>query len=566
MAGVLATCCGSRRRIVTADVMAAPPTVMERGGWRLEQKFAAGPAPHVWLVHDGADFGHPERGILAVLATAHPLRGEEETARRSAWLVSDGFAEGYFGARRTFGPKRAVGLALSAMNDWLFGQIRADSVRHFCPVSVTAVVFAGAQVGVADVGVGRLYRRRGGKIAPLTWAHVRRGYEGETPARAVGLDSEFSVDFFEEPAEAGDQFLLLSGVEVDTPEALAAAFETGEVEAGGAAVRLDVLAVPAADQAATLGDLASLPIKPPPREGDVWDGFRIGKTIYRGRYTLLKAARDTIENRDVALKIPLPSMLQDEVFAAGFMREAWIGTTIRGENIARYIDLPPDRRSSLYLVMPFYPGETLEARLGRAPLMSLPEGAGIALKLCEAVMDLAAIQVVHRDIKPDNILLLPGNKVKLIDLGLAYLPGIDVAAAVKPGGTLRYMAPELLKGVQANARTEVFALAVTIYRMFSGGAFPFGQREGVPLQRMRPDLPAWLGRVLARGFAEDPAARFADAGEMAAALQEGLVTGESDAPPAAFSLFGLSALQLWRAAAIGFAAAFLVLLVRVLRG
>jgi len=552
---------------VTADVRAVPPPVLEQSGWRVAQTFAAAPAPHVWRVFDGAQFEHPERGILAVLASAHALRpGDEAEARRSARLVADGFAEGYFGARRTLGPKRAVGLALSAMNDWMFGQIRADSVRRFCPVSVTAVVFAGRDVGVADVGVARLFRRRGGKIAPLTWAHVRRGYEGEVPARAVGLDSEFSVDFFEEAAEAGDQFLLLSGVEVDTPEVLAAAFDGGEVEAGGAAVRLDLGAVPAPDRAATHGDLSTLPIRPPPREGDVWDGFKIGGTIYRGRYTLLKAARDLLENRDVALKIPLPSMLQDEVFAAGFMREAWIGTTIRGENIARYIDLPPERRSSLYLVMPFYHGETLESRLGRAPLVSLPDGVGIALKLCEAVQDLAAIQVVHRDIKPDNILLLPSNKVKLIDLGLAYLPGIDVAEAVRPGGTLRYMAPELLKGVQANARSEVFALAVTVYRMFAGGAFPFGQREGVPLKRMRPDLPAWLGRVLQKGFAEDASARFPDAGAMAAALQEGLVTGESDAPPPAFSLFGLSELQLWRLAAAVLAVAVLALLVRVLRG
>ena len=403
------------------------------------------------------------------------------------------------------------------------------------------LIFAGPLVGIAHVGAGRLYRRRAGRIVPLTRAHVRYGGNGqEVLRRAVGLDNEISVDFFEEAAEAGDEFLMLAGPAEEGTEGLGQVFDlaTGDKvgNAGvGAAMRLMVLAAPPPDAARHLGDLQTLPIRPPPREGDVWDGFKIGRTIYRGRYTLLKAARDLVENRDVALKIPLPTMLQDEVFAAGFMREAWIGTTIRGENIARYIDLPEDRRSSLYLVMPFYAGETLEARLGRAPLVSLPDGVGIALKLCEAVQDLAAIQVIHRDIKPDNILLLPGNKVKLIDLGLAYLPGIDVAEAVRPGGTLRYMAPELLKGVQANARSEVFALAVTFYRMFSGGAFPFGQREGVPLARMRPDLPAWLGRVLQRGFAEDAAARFAD-------------------------------LQLWRGAAVGFGVAFLGLLVRVLRG
>jgi hypothetical protein len=556
-----------------ADVEGLGAGVLERAGWRVGQVFAVGQAPHFWAFYDGEDFGHRERGLLAVLATAHAGPGDDVVAaRRSAQLVAYNFAEGFYGARRTFGPKRAAGLALESMNSWLFGQVRADNAQYFAPVSVMGLIFAGPLVGIAHVGAGRLYRRRAGRIVPLTRAHVRYGGNGqEVLRRAVGLDNEISVDFFEEAAEAGDEFLMLAGPAEEGTEGLGQVFDlaTGDKvgNAGvGAAMRLMVLAAPPPDAARHLGDLQTLPIRPPPREGDVWDGFKIGRTIYRGRYTLLKAARDLVENRDVALKIPLPTMLQDEVFAAGFMREAWIGTTIRGENIARYIDLPEDRRSSLYLVMPFYAGETLEARLGRAPLVSLPDGVGIALKLCEAVQDLAAIQVIHRDIKPDNILLLPGNKVKLIDLGLAYLPGIDVAEAVRPGGTLRYMAPELLKGVQANARSEVFALAVTFYRMFSGGAFPFGQREGVPLARMRPDLPAWLGRVLQRGFAEDAAARFADAGEMASALQEGLVTGESDAPPPAFSVLGFSALQLWRGAAVGFGVAFLGLLVRVLRG
>jgi serine/threonine protein kinase len=306
-----------------------------------------------------------------------------------------------------------------------------------------------------------------------------------------------------------------------------------------------------------------LPLRPAPRKGDVWDGFLIDRTIYHGRYTVLKLARDTIENRDVVLKIPLPSMLQDEVFSAGFMREAWIGSTVRGGNVARYIDLPPERRSSLYLVMPYYRGETLEQRLNRPPLMPLPDGVGIALKLCEAVQDLAAIQIVHRDLKPENVMLLEKNEVKLLDLGLAYLPGIDLRDAVKPGGTLRYMAPELLKGVQANARSEVYALAITIYRMFAGGAFPFGQREGTPLRRLRPDLPGWVGRIIQRALLDDPMERFADAGEMAKAFHEGLVSGMAD--EARERRLSLTKLQIWQAVAGVFAAGFFVLLLRALR-
>jgi len=105
---------------------------------------------------------------------------------------------------------------------------------------------------------------------------------------------------------------------------------------------------------------------------------------------------------------------------------------------------------------------------------------------------------------------------------------------------------------------------VTIYRMFSGGAYPFGQREGVPLARLRPDLPGWLGKIIQRALASDPAERFADAGEMAKALYSGLVSGEADAArPRRFPW--LTKLRVWQAAAVVFAAGFFVLLARALR-
>lgn len=531
--------------------MAETPNAALAGcGWQLQTTMAGADEANFSAVYEGAAFDQAERGLLAVMAAAHPA-SESQGARAAAQLALYGFVEGYFGARRTFGPKRAASVAVQSMNSWLAAQ-------HFPPVSMTALLFGGPMLGIMHIGTCRLYRRRGGVVTPLVSPHGKPG--GDTaPVRAVGLDLELSVDYTEERAEPGDQYLLLHTAAPESPELVQAGFALSPAGGNGAglsAMVVDIIAVPAADEKMRRGELAGLPLRPVPRAGDVWDGFEIGKTLYRGRYTLLKTARDTIDNRDVVLKIPLQSILQDEVFAAGFMREAWIGSKVRGTSVARYIELPPERRSSLYLVMPYYHGETLEARLGRGPAISLPDGLGIALKLCEAVQDLAAIDVIHRDLKPENIMLLANNEVKLIDLGLAYLPGIDLAEVAIPGGTLRYMAPELLKGVPANGRTEVFSLAVTIYRMFSGGAYPFGQHESWPLSRMRPDLPRWLGDVIARGIATDPAARFADTGEMGAALQEGLVTGAS-AVVKADTVFGLSKIRFWQVLAGLFAIGFM---------
>ena len=550
-----------------------PAAPIVSAGWRIGTGFAASLAPSAsrrfYAVYEGGAFGHAERGIVAAIARGHPEGGSHiKGASESAQLVVHSFAEGYFGARRTLSPKRAAHLALASINSWLRGQVQSDTSRHLVPVSLTAMLFYGSQIGLVHIGSCQVYRSRQGLITPLLPEHMRdlREPARSEPVRAVGVDVELAVVFVEGQAEVGDRYLISSGLQDDAAE-VKAAFGLdirGTDNSDRAVIVLDVLAAPARDGSARRSDLADLPLRPEPREGDVWDGFVIGKTIYRGRYTVLKSARDSVEDRDVVLKIPLPAMLQDEIFSAGFMREAWIGSTVRGNNVARYIELPPDRRSSLYLAMPYYRGETLEARLKRPPMMPLPDGIGIALKLCEAVQDLAAIEIIHRDLKPENIMLLEKNELKLLDLGLAYLPGIDIRDSVKPGGTLRYMAPELLRGVQANARSEVYALAVTFYRMFSGGAYPFGQREAVPLGRLRRDLPRWLGKIIQRAMAPEPSERFADAGEMAKAMYEGLVHGMADdATDDGFA--GFSQLRIWQVIAAVFAVGFFALLIRVLR-
>jgi hypothetical protein len=558
---------------------------MTAGAWALATSFAATQGAEAsrnfYAVYEGGPFNAPERGLAAVIARGHVAEGVGGLAGRdSAHTAVHGFAEGYFGAQRTLSGRRASSLALASVNRWLSGHMQGDASRHLAPVSLSGLFFQHREIGLVQIGACQLYRLRGGVVTPLMRPHYRAGQA--MPARALGLDGDVTIDHAEELAEEGDVLILLAGVEAMVPEAVYAALDglpeplppiedlaacvlaalKLPVGADVSVMALRVVSLPAPDATTAIAALSYLPLRPAPREGDVWDGFEIGETLFRGRYTILKKAFDTVGQRVVALKIPLPTMLHDEVFSAGFMREAWIGTSVRSSVVVHYIDIPVERRSSLYLVMPFYEGETLERRLNRAPLLSLPEGAGIALKLCEAVQDLASIQVIHRDIKPENVMLLRNRgEVRLLDLGLAYLPGIDLADAVKAGGTIRYMAPELLKGQPASARSEVYALGVTIYRIFSGGPFPFGQREKVPLARLRPDLPSWLGEVLKRTLSPEPEQRFLDAGELASALQIGMTEGAEPAPRPRGGL-GFDDARLWQVIAFLLAALALYLWVR----
>jgi serine/threonine protein kinase len=183
--------------------------------------------------------------------------------------------------------------------------------------------------------------------------------------------------------------------------------------------------------------------------------------------------------------------------------------------------------------MPFYEGETLEARLARRPAVSFTEGMSIAQRLARAIATLHRAGIIHRDIKPDNVLLEQGGGLRLIDLGVVRLPMLEDFPSGDIPGTPSYMAPELFDGQPGDEASDQYALGVTLYRMFSG-RYPYGEVEpfsrprfgqAAPLARHRPDLPAWLGHVLSRALQVDPGKRYGDVLEFALELESGLDHG-----------------------------------------
>jgi len=243
-------------------------------------------------------------------------------------------------------------------------------------------------------------------------------------------------------------------------------------------------------------------------------------------------AQDQHDGRSVILKFPKPRPGLEEIQRTALLREAWIASQVRSPFVTEAIEPPAERRSCVYGVLPCYEGETLEARLLRRPALSIAAGLDIAIKLAKGVAALHRAGIVHRDIKPENVILQPDGGLKIIDLGVARLPQIEDTELSSSPGTPSYMAPELFTGAQADEASDLFALGVTIYRVFSGGAYPYGEIEAfsqprlgrpTPLSKHRPELPAWLDHTLARAIATERAARFADTIELAFELEHGSV-------------------------------------------
>ena len=350
--------------------------------------------------------------------------------------------------------------------------------------------------------------------------------------RALGVETEVRLDYATQPVALHDRLLLCSdGVhgfltdqsiadilrERSAPEDTAGALVAAALQSGSTdnctALVLDVVALPTAGSADVSAAILQLPVIPVPIVGETIDGFVLSALISDGRYTRLFGAEDEVEGGTVALKFPKPQIASVDAYRAAFVREAWVGARVHNPWVGRVIELPPGRQTCLYTVMPLYQGELLETRLLRSPALGLEEGRNIAIKLARAVAALHRAGIIHRDIKPDNVILEAGGSLKLIDLGVVRVPGLEEFPPENIPGTAAYMAPEMFAGEAGNEATDIYALGVTMFRAFTG-EFPYGNLDATSRPRrdrprdfsaLRPDLPAWLQAALARAIAVDPA-------------------------------------------------------------
>jgi serine/threonine protein phosphatase PrpC len=517
----------------------------ERGPRPCNEDYAA-----FWLGEPG------RRALQGVMAAVADGVGGAKGGRVAAELAVRMLFDGLLGQSEALGVRRAAGRAIEALNSWLHAIGRSDSALEGMACTLTAAVLRGRRLHVLHVGDTRLYRLRGGELARLTVDHTP-GHPGTSHAltRAVGAAESVRVDYAEEAAQPHDRLLLCSdgvhgglsdrhiqeelarrGAPEEAARRLVAAALAARTGDNATALVVDVLDLPPPDQAGLEAAIGSLPIAPAPRPGGEVDGYTLDALLVDGRYSRVFRGRDTrAGDRPVVVKFPKPDAAAAASFRQAYLREAWIAARVRSPFVGEVLELPPDRQSRLYTVMPFYEGETLERRLLRAPPLSLEAGLEVAAGLGRAVAALHRAGVVHRDIKPENVVLLRDGGLKLLDLGVARLPQLEDFAAPDTPGTASYMAPELLAGASSgDERSDVFALGVTLYRMWSGGAYPYGEvepfsrprfRAPAQLLARRPDLPAWLDRALARAIAVAPEERAGDAFELLHELETGMARG-----------------------------------------
>jgi serine/threonine-protein kinase len=271
--------------------------------------------------------------------------------------------------------------------------------------------------------------------------------------------------------------------------------------------------------------------------------YELHVVIGEGAFGRVYEGLDRRLARPVAVKVIKPWWTEDPEWVATFEREAQMLARVSDPGIVQIYDVG-HAAEGLYYVAELVEGENLASRLRRGPLAPW-EACGIGAQLCRALARAHAERIVHRDVKPANILLATDGRVKVGDFGVARLAEASTdGTAASIVGTPRYMAPEQGRGWATTPATDVYSVGVVLYEMLAGRPpFTGDSVVGLALNHLQDEppplsvrLPTSLVEIVARALAKDPADRYAEGGEMADALvdarRRGLAGHRADRAPA----------------------------------
>ena len=520
------------------------------------------------------------KGYLFALADGVSQCADGGLAARASLQA---LAMDYYATPATWGVAQALDRLLLAQNRWL----RAQGSQPLL-TTLSALVLRGRRFTLAHVGDCRAYRWHAGRLQCLSEDHVwdQPGMQ-HVLKRALGLDQHLLVDYLDGDLQPGECYLLVSDgvwaslgdqhiqavlreqpdLQIAADTLVASAHHNGSQDnASALLVRVEQLG--ASNLGDTLVQLQQWPLPGALRDGQAIDGWRVETRLAHSRQSLLYRVRDG-QGQPWLMKT-LPAEREQEPGAAqALLLEEWFLRRVAGRHFPELH--AASRRQHLYYVMREHSGRTLAAQLAEQGPLPLPQWLEVARQLLQAVGVLHRRNLLHRDIKPDNLHLGEDGQLRLLDFGLAYCPGLSEASLHELPGTPSFIAPEAFEGQPPSPRQDLYAAGVTLYYLLTGH-YPYGEVEafqrprfGQPVNasRYRPDLPEWLQHNLQQAVAADPAQRFETAEHWLLLLERGDRQALNSQPR---PLLEREPLKVWRTLALLSLLLNLILLLSLLKG
>lgn len=520
----------------------------------------------------------------AIAAVADGIGGHKGGREASEYTVR-GLLSDYYATPDTWAVPKAIDKVTTALNRWVISEAGRNPELTGMATTLSALVLRGRRFYTAHIGDSRIYRLREGRFEQLTLDHVWEHPElNNVLSRAIGLDPRLLMDFGEGELAVDDRFLLISDgiwgalpdrlmadVLLDHPEpqGAAAALASLALAQGGhdnaTAVVVDILALPAANLRDSLENSAALPLPPRLKIGHELDGLIVEEVLHDARETLLYRVRHLSSGQTLVLKTLQPAQEGDAAAMTALLMEEWRARRVISPLFPQIV--PAEQRSCLYYLMTWHPGATLQARLDAGQHFPAGEVVRFGIVLLKAIAALHRLDIVHRDIKTDNVHLGQDGVLRVLDLGVAISLGERKAGdAISPAGTPSYMSPERFTDPEPAFGDDLYAAGVTLYYLLTR-KYPYGEIEpfqkpkfGEPERptRWRPEIPGWLENILLKAVAREASERFETAEEFLLALERGAT--RPLAAPRRAALIERNPLRFWKALAAASLALNLILL------
>lgn len=533
------------------------------------------------------------KGIAIALADGISTSEVSHIASESAIRS---FFEDYYSTSEAWSVQTSAERVIGASNAWLYAQTRQGPSRYdtergyVCTLS--ALILKARSAYLFHVGDSRIYRLRGGSLEQLTHDHRVVVSEGESYlSRALGSEAQVEVDHRTLTTETGDCFVLATdGVHeyISAADLIAAIATTDDLDAAAKAIvdrayangsddnlsvqvlRIEALPPPGAPELDPRW--AELPPAPILEARQEFEGYRILRELHGSSRSHIYLAEDGDSGRLVALKTPSIDLRDDPAYLERFMLEEWIARRVNSAHVLKpYPHTRP--RSHLYVAMEYIEGQTLAQWMIDNPRPELETVRDIVEQIARGLLAFHRMEMLHQDLRPNNIMIDAQGTVRIIDFGSTRVAGLaEAEAADTPPpilGTVQYTAPEYFLGEPGTPRSDLFSLGVIAYQMLCG-RLPYGAqvakaRTRAAQKKLRyasvldeqREIPAWMDAALEKAVQPDPNRRYAELSEFVHDLRHPNAALLGQRPPA---LIARNPLLFWQALSFVLAIALIAVL------
>lgn len=486
------------------------------------------------------------------LALADGISTSEVSAVASQAAVK-GFLADYFCTSEAWSVKKSVQRVLMATNSWLHAQNQQSQYRfdkdrgYVCTFS--AIVVKSATAHLFHVGDTRIYRIVEQGLEQLTndhrlWINAEQSYL----SRALGVNPFLEIDYKSLAVTAGDLFLLVtdgvyeflddttirqiiiehnSDLNVAAHALVAQALHCGSDD-NVTAQLLRIDAVPLQNLEEHYQQLTELPFPPLLEARQVFDGYQIIRELHANSRSHVYLARDESSGVAVVIKTPSIELRTDPVYLERFLMEEWIANRINSPYVLKPCT-PTRRRRFIYVVMEYIEGQTLSQWFSDHPTPELETVRTLIEQIAKGLRAFHRLEMLHQDLRPDNIMIDATGTVKIIDFGATQVAGV---AEIEPliyqhplQGTAQYAAPEYFLGDSGTVRSDLFSLAVIAYQLLTG-TLPYGAEVAKcktwleqsrlvyhPIHHSNRSVPVWVDKAIKKALEPNPLKRYADVSE-----------------------------------------------------